>query len=177
MAQAQTVSYKNRKAVEDQAAQILKQHGLYSVPVDPVVLANREGIRVVNAKFADDSLAGMVSRRGSATMVLVDQDNPPRRKRFTIAHELGHHFLHLQQDGDYIDSDRDLFRGTAKDEGEPIETHRPEIQANWFAAALLMPAALVRKAYSQTSDVEELARIFNVSEEAMGYRLDTLGLG
>ena len=52
-----------------------------------------------------------------------------------------------------------------------------EIQANQFAAALLMPADLVRAAFAKCQDLGELARLFNVSEAAMGFRLDRLGLG
>ena len=51
-----------------------------------------------------------------------------------------------------------------------------QIQANQFAAALLMPEELVREAYETNQDLRKLARIFNVSETAMGIRLAQLGL-
>lgn len=180
MATVAAPSYIPREDVENRASEILRRHGLFSVPVDPVVLANREGIKVHNATFSDDALSGMIAKRGSNVTLLVNQSDPPYRKRFTIAHELGHHFLHLMGDGDFVDSKVDLFRNT-----EPADTvqenvtpqRRAEIQANQFAAALLMPAELVRSAYRKTEDLTELAREFNVSEEAMGYRLTQLGLG
>jgi Zn-dependent peptidase ImmA (M78 family) len=107
----------------------------------------------------------------------VNQSDPPYRKRFTIAHELGHHFLHLLSDGEFVDSKVDLFRDSETDVSpESIEQRRPEIQANQFAAALLMPADLVKREYSPTPNLEELARKFNVSEAAMGFRLTKLGL-
>src|SRR5487761_1685002 len=98
--------------IERRAADVLKKHGLFSVPVDPVTLANREGIKVHNAKFSDDALSGMIAKRGTDITVLVNQSDPPYRKRFTIAHELAHHFLHLVADGDFVDSKIDLFRDT-----------------------------------------------------------------
>ena len=53
------------------------------------------------------------------------------------------------------------------------KTGSGEIQANWFAAALLMPGELVRIEWDKHLS---MAKMFNVSEEAMGYKLDTLNL-
>ena len=174
-----TVEYIKTDDVEKRAADVLRQHGLYSIPVDPVTLANRVGIKVHNAQFSDDALAGMIAKRGGAVTMLVNQSDPPYRKRFTIAHELGHHFLHLLADGDYVDSAIDLFRDAESPAGATDATgpRRAEIQANQFAAALLMPADLVREAFGKCEDLAELARLFNVSEAAMGFRLSRLGLG
>ncbi len=171
-----TVEYVKTEDVEKRATEILRQHGLFSIPVDPVILANRLGIKVHNAKFSDDSLSGMIAKRGETVTLLVNQSDPPYRKRFTIAHELGHHFLHLLADGDFVDSAIDLFRD-ADAPAEVAGPRRAEIQANQFAAALLMPADLVRAAFAKCQDLGELARLFNVSEAAMGFRLDRLGLG
>ena len=166
----------NRTDVEDLVKEILVQHGLFSVPVDPVILANKLGVKVNNAKFVDDSWAAMISKRDDAIRIFVEQSDPPYRKRFSIAHELGHHFLHLPQDGEIVDKRADMFRQRAPAE-EAISPERlREIQANWFAAALLMPADLVRREWELNSNLKKLAIQFNVSEEAMGYRLDSLGL-
>lgn len=165
-----------RAEIEQRAEDVIRKHGLFSIPVDPVLIAQREGIRVHNAKFSDSGLSGLVAKRGASVSILVNEADPPFRKRFTIAHELGHHFLHLLADGDIVDKSIDLFRDTEPPE-QPLTTEaRQEIQANQFAAALLMPAALVRTAYKETADLSVLARRFNVSETAMGYRLTRLGL-
>ena len=165
-----------RKEIEKRAMEILRQHGLFSVPVDPVVLANREGIKVHNAKFADEGISGMVARRGGNVTMLVDQADPTYRKRFSIAHELGHHFLHLAGDGEIVTKKIDLFRECMKPEYEGDEDKRKEVEANQFAAALLMPELLVKEAYAKTESLREMARLFNVSEDAMGIRLGTLAL-
>src|SRR4051812_17839691 len=129
-----------REDIEKRANEVLRQHGLETIPVDPVVLANQLGIKVFNAKFSDDSLVGMIAKRGADVTLLVNQSDPPARKRFTIAHELGHHFLHLMEDGEFVDGEANLFRqGVPEDEGKLSPDHRREIQANMFAAALLMP--------------------------------------
>jgi len=166
-----------RSEIECEAGDILKRHGLWVIPVDPVILANREGIRVHNAKFASDDIAGMLARRGPSVVMLVDQADPPYRKRFSIAHELGHHFLHLTSDGSFVDSKVDLFRDLEPAEGHITAERLMEIEANQFAAALLMPATFVSDAFARKADLRCLAREFNVSEAAMGIRLAKLGLG
>jgi Zn-dependent peptidase ImmA (M78 family) len=169
-----TIEQKKMSAegIEQRAAEILRQHGLFSVPVDPVILAHREGIKVFNAVFSDSGISGMVAKRGSDVTFYISQNEVPYRKRFTIAHELAHHFLHLISDGEFVDTQVDLFRDSESAPGN----QQAEIEANRFAAALLMPADLVREAYKTTRDVAALAREFNVSEEAMGIRLARLGL-
>lgn len=161
----------HQSEIEQRAKEILRQHGLLSVPVDPVTLANREGIKVSNAIFADEGVSGMVAKRANDVAFYINQNDAPFRKRFTIAHELGHHFLHLIGDGEFVDTKVDLFRDSESTPGKTVE-----VQANQFAAALLMPADLVKEAYQETRELSELARQFKVSEEAMAIRLARLGL-
>ena len=166
----------NRTKIELQTREILLQHGLYSLPIDPVRLANRMGISVNNAKFTDDSRAALIAKRGQTTRVFVEQSDPPYRKRFSIAHEIGHHFLHLLSDGEIVDSHSDMFREKEPTVGHTSELRLREIEANWFAASLLMPEELVKIEWEKNPSVPQLAKTFNVSREAMGYRLDDLDL-
>jgi Zn-dependent peptidase ImmA (M78 family) len=170
------VPFLPREQIEQRAKEVLRGHGLSSIPVDPVVLANRLGMSVRNAKFSDDSLVGMIAKRGDHVQLLVNQADPPYRKRFTIAHELGHHFLHLLEDGEFIDGEANLFRGQNEDQENATPDKRREIQANMFAAALLMPEDAVREDWQRVATAEGMARRFNVSESAMNIRLKSLGL-
>lgn len=169
---------RTKEQIEELAEQKLREHSLLRVPVDPVALAVKEGIKVHNAVFAEANLAGMVARRGHNISLLVKHTDAPVRKRFTIAHELGHHFLHLRggDDGDFVDTvaDVDLFRGGS---ASPVVRPREEIEANQFAAALLMPRVLLEEEIERlrTATVDDLARRFNVSNEAIGIRLHELG--
>ena len=172
----ENVPYLSRAEIEQQAMAVLRQHGLESIPVDPVVLANKLGMAVHNAKFSDDNIVGMIAKRGDRTTLLVNASDPPFRKRFTIAHELGHHFLHLLEDGEFVDGEANLFRQPHEDQQDVTPQRRQEIQANIFASALLMPADAVRSERKQPRSLEAMARKFNVSEAAMGFRVDQLGL-
>jgi hypothetical protein len=93
---------------------------------------------------------------------------PPRR-RFTIAHELGHWCLHR-------DAERNVFCRSSAIEAAPPENRPalplPEEEANAFAAALLMPASLVQQEYIRCKrDFFTLCDTFGASGAAMGRRL------
>ena len=83
-----TVAFMSREEVERPAVDVLRSHSLETVLVDPVMLANRLGISVPDAKFSDDNLVGMIAKRGGTVTMLVNVANPPFRKRFTIATNL-----------------------------------------------------------------------------------------
>lgn len=163
----------NKRDIDNFAHQTLLDHGMLSIPVDPVLLANRLGIRVSNAVFSESSLSGMIAKRGEKHSLLVNDSDNAVRKRFTIAHELGHCLLHLQNDGEYVDREIDLFRTESQDISG---LHLKEVQANQFAAALLMDAELVKETWPHVRDIQRMAELFHVSESAMGYRLSNLRL-
>src|SRR5205085_1186989 len=93
----------------------------------------------------------------------------PARRRFTIAHELGHWRLHRDAD------ERAVFcrSGSIAPEAQPRDQLPPaEDEANAFAAALLMPAALVQEQYVRCErDFFRLCDTFGASGAAMGRRL------
>lgn len=116
------------------------------------------------------TLSGLLLPSVSEIWVNADEARqwPPRR-RFTIAHELGHWCLHR---GD----ERNLFCRSSAVEPTPSANRPPlplpEEQANAFAAALLMPARLVQEQYVRRKrDFFELCDTFGASGAAMGRRL------
>ncbi|MET3899033.1 hypothetical protein ABIB57_002985 [Devosia sp. UYZn731] len=103
------------------------------------------------------------------TMTSVERD------RFTIAHELGHLFLHfpvvrkknphcMMMATRWVDETNDSLK-------------RTEWEANWFAAGLLMNAVKFREAFSSyDGDIPKIAALFAVSESAADVRKQALGL-
>lgn len=172
---------RDRRDIEDLARRTLVEHGLFACPVNPVVVARRLGATVQNAVFSEERLAGLTRLRGEHAVILVKESDQPLRKRFTIAHEIGHVLLHIDKDTvEIIDSDADFFRSQFEDTAEWTDVRQREVEANMFAAGLLMPADLVREVWNELSEdsrsVETLSALFQVSEEAMGYRLSAIGL-
>lgn len=157
--------------IEKKAKLIIIENGFDQViPFDPIPLAKKSGIEVKNASFADAEIAGVIKKQAGRTTILVNHADSYNRKRFTIAHELGHFFLHLagQDDTGFID----MYR-TINGRGNKSQL---ETEANAFAAAILMDDIMVKSLWTDLSSVQSLAEIFGVSYEAMGYRLSNLGL-
>lgn len=87
----------------------------------------------------------------------------PMRDRFTIAHELGHYFLHSNQGRIPIIAYRS-------------GSGRLEWEANWFAASLLMPSDKFKEYVGQGMDLYGLAAKFQVSLDAIRVRKDSVGV-
>lgn len=141
-------------------------------PVDVVAAAKAIGVSV----FFDvlpDGISGKIQRdeRGKYYIV-ANRSEPEVRQRFTIAHELGHYIYHRALIGDGV-SDTPAYRApdTSVYDKTPLEPFH-ETQANQFAANLLMPRNLIRKAEVDHPDIKvhELAKLFKVSEDAMRIR-------
>jgi Zn-dependent peptidase ImmA (M78 family) len=151
------------------ARRILDQHWLGTLPVDPGDIARSLGVRLIpmgEEKACDYSGYFRLEADGRPTVYYNVSDHSVRR-RFTVAHELGHYVL------GHEDAPRDLPSQFGASVSSPIER-----AANQFAAELLMPAEAVRKLSSsgRFPSLDALAQAFAVSKVAMGYRLKNLGL-
>jgi Zn-dependent peptidase ImmA (M78 family) len=98
------------------------------------------------------------------------------RDRFTVAHELGHLFLHYplvrKNDPDAI------MVATRWVDDADKEQQRAEWEANWFAAAFLMPSEAFSKEYKRLrGDIDAIAARFGVSTQAADIRVKNLNLG
>ncbi len=138
-------------------------------PIQVLEIARDLGLRVYRTDGWPDGLSGMIRKdrkRGgeSGYAIFANSRHSMTRRRFTIAHEIGHFVLHRDLIGDGI-SDDALYRSRL---GGFRET-----EANRFAANLLMPWKLIREAVdSGTDTVADLARLFQVSRSAMSIRLE-----
>jgi len=157
---------------------LLESHAIKTVPVPVERIAKTLGIRVEYAPL-DDELSGLAHVRDDVTIIGINALHAPNRQRFTLAHELGHVRLHHSELKSAVHVDRgSLRRDALAAEGvDPIE-----IEANAFAAELLMPRHLLISALERHPiDLEDdesvavLAKRFRVSDAAMRYRLNSLG--
>lgn len=149
------------------------------LPIQPRAIAEALGIQVVPLSKNDvaSGLSGALHwhpSHDSPEKVLYcrfNQNETQERQRFTIAHELGHYA------SGHLNNGKVLFRDTTD-----VFTKRvydpQEAEANRFAAALLMPEALVRSSIERDgiTTIQQLAKRFHVSESAMRWRLVNLGL-
>ena len=151
------------------ARELLAHHAGALPPIDVEQLARDCGLQVIAAQF-DDALSGVLVALDSGAVIGVNARHSRRRQRFSIGHELGHYLLD-HHDRFHIDLGPDTAYGTP-----PGYDWQSERSANDFAAELLMPTQLVEDAFSSTPSAPALAARFDVSELAMSYRLQNLGL-
>jgi len=169
-----------RSRPEAEAARVLQESGQAGqIPVDIEVVAKSRGARVIRERL-DRDVSGLLMRDGDAVVIGVNDLHAPRRQRFTVAHEVGHLELHKGRPL-VLDHVRLNFRDATSSAATDVE----EIDANAFAAAILMPADLVIQearrlledpTATDASIVPLLAQGFDVSDQAMEYRLINLGL-
>jgi Zn-dependent peptidase ImmA (M78 family)/DNA-binding XRE family transcriptional regulator len=136
-------------------------------PIDVHAVARELGVAVFPRPFPN-ALSALILRHGKNAFIGVNSHQAPVRQRFSVAHELGHFVLH-HADHHFIDY-ADGIEGEA-----PGYDWEHERAANQFAAELLMPAEMVKKD-ARTTSLPRLARRYDVSQEAMGFRLANLGL-
>lgn len=142
------------------ARRIADNKTLRRKPLDVVGLATSIGIAIEMVPLAND-ISGYLRKEGGSWKIGVNSLHHPNRRRFTIAHELGHYFLH-RDEGNF--EDRMLFR-------RENQVNRQEREANEFAAKLLMPSAEFRLEMSANGyDISSVAKVFGVSGAAAEFR-------
>ena len=155
--------------IERRATKLLRDHGVTSPPVDVEGIAKAVGISV-NYERLENDVSGLMLFENGVAKVAINESHHRNRQRFTLAHEIGHVLLHAKDDRVFVD--RRFFRNEWSSKGEL----REEIEANAFAASLLMPQSLIKQ-YLDTEggitdiDVFRLATRFEVSEQALTLRL------
>ena len=167
-----------RTRIRDAAEELLRRCKVDRPPVPVERLARRVGAEVRYEPLESD-LSGMLFREEGRTIIGVNALHPKSRQRFTIAHELAHLELH-ERSGIHVDH---KFPIHVRDELSSQAVDLEEIEANSFAAELLMPAAMLEDdlaEYALDYEDEDLARRlasrYQVSLQAMAFRLTNLGL-
>jgi Zn-dependent peptidase ImmA (M78 family)/transcriptional regulator with XRE-family HTH domain len=142
---------------------------------DLVSVVEEAGLRVVGADLPEDDIEGafLTMPECDASVALINRSKPALRQRFTLAHEYGHLLLHRSK-GFIVD--QAVFQMTSPEER----------QANAFAAALLMPKALIERMYNEYEFPKRrdklplygwllMTRRMQVSAHALAWRLYNLG--
>lgn len=140
-----------------------------TLPVDVESIAKQLGLTISNAPlgFASGKLDV------DENTIYVNQNEAEVRRRFTIAHELGH----------YVLGHGSAFRNaksTSESFKQPVDWARyyaNEIAANKFAAELLMPAEAIKVLFDRMNITSsaQLREILGVSAQALNIRLRVLG--
>ena len=166
---------------EEEAQKILARLKIKSAPIRVEDIATKLGAKVSYEPFeGKGELSGMLLKEKGHAVIGINSCHPTVRQRFSVAHEIGH--LTMHQGSFFVDQSVRFNR----DATSSMAIDRQEIEANGFAAALLMPANLVtesvRKRLTKKANlqqkvlIDELAKEFQVSTQAMEFRLTNLGI-
>ena len=154
---------KIRRALAEQKAAAI--HLLYPetcvLPINPIEVARKLGVDV----FVDDTkenLDGWYNAEKNA--IYLNTKMPLLRRRFTVCHELGHAVL------GHGTKERSNVKTYSKERYDP-----DEVEANIFATCLLMPKNIVGICVDAAMNLDQMCRLFGVSNRAMTIRLKQLG--
>ncbi|XDD49664.1 ImmA/IrrE family metallo-endopeptidase [Leptospira sp. WS92.C1] len=131
--------------------------------IEPIIESLGGNIILVSMRRWLETQDGSICVHGPKKFdIFLSNFNSPLRNRFTLAHELGHYFLHSEEGKKLIYAAR---RGSTK----------TEWQANWFAAAFLMPKEEFLNTLSKfNEDLDFVAAHFLVSRKAADVRYTSL---
>ena len=153
-----------REYIEGLAGRIAGKLGLEpGDDLEPVV--DRLGGNLLVRPWNQPRVSGSIHVRGPSDFtIFLSPFTGPLRNRFTIAHELGHYFLHSLVGEKPIEINR---------EGND----RTEWEANWFADGFLMPEAKFKQKWEEFERrIEPMAAHFVVSTQTVRTRSQSLGL-
>lgn len=165
-----------------EADKILKEQNVIKYPVNIEKIANSLGITVKEIEFSKDEISGAlkIKSKSGNPVIAVNKDHHKHRQRFTIAHEIGHFILH-NISNTHVDSENTYFRD-ANAVSTTVDVK--ELQANQFAAELLMPRdSMIEdltgeyKLKNNDEDLKTIANLakkYNVSQQAMMIRVGSL---
>jgi Zn-dependent peptidase ImmA (M78 family) len=142
-----------------------------SPPVNVMRMAAELGILVKSTSALPNDVSGRIFKSSLAQngyCIEINANDSTTRQRFTLAHEIAHYVLHRDLIGDGI-SDDAMYRSSLSSEYE--------VQANRYAAEILLPTALLKREYRACPALAVLSKTFGVSEEALRIRIKQLGLG
>jgi len=155
-------------------AESIAQQLNFSVGDDLHALVEKMGgsVQIEDTLLSDPEHTGSLYVEAPAKFrIVVPSHTSPERDRFTVAHELGHYVLHYMWARKRNPSLPD--RVVAYRRG----SDRIEWEANWFAAAFLMPETSFRAVFEEEDgDIRSIADRFRVSTAAAEVRAKGLGL-
>lgn len=178
-----------RGQIEIRVNRLLKKQSVDAPPVPIEKLAKELGA-VIRSEPYDGDVSGALYRSGDTPVIGINALHATMRQRFTIAHEVGHLVLHddrVHIDRHYLvdfpsETVPAVARRFLRDAKSSTATDQKEIEANRFAASILMPSRFLTMDLKKLTfpvnakALESIAKRYRVSTQAMFFRLINLGI-
>ena len=164
-----------RKKIHDTVQSLLDENSVRKPPIPVEPIARSKGARIYR-KSLEGEISGFLHSDPERPVIGVNTHHALVRQRFTIAHELGHLLLHkrgqLHVDHQFKIRLRDGMSSQGVDESE--------MEANLFAAELLMPSSFIEADVDgvdllDAGWIDKIAKKYRVSAQALLIRLSSLG--
>jgi Zn-dependent peptidase ImmA (M78 family) len=147
--------------VRKMASKVLKESRIDTPPVDLVAILRIHGIEYEEVEDFPDSVDALIIEDDAKVYAAVNSRHHLHRRRFSLAHELGHYFLH--KDGKF---EEPITIDSPPSEEDGFGSKDPaEIEADLFAGQLLVPLEMLKLHVKK--GIPELSKIFLVSEQVV----------
>jgi Zn-dependent peptidase ImmA (M78 family) len=130
-------------------------------PVDPVWIAGRLGVTVIEAELPASVLGALVKDQNKDPVIVINQLDEQTHKRFNCAHKIGHYADHMMNKDDFYK----LL--VLKDEQQDLDSDPIEIFANRFSFELLMPTDEIARLEGEGMSKAMMAEHFGVTEQVL----------
>lgn len=174
-----------RKLIASKANDLLHATNQDKPSIDVKRISDYLNITVQESPAPTDDISGFLMIEKEIPVIGLNSSNSALRRRFTLGHEIGHFVLqhHLGKGTPHIDKQISIqFRDSVSSAGVKVE----EMEANLFAAELLMPTDMLARSLKSFDSINladednggvisELADEYEVSISAMTVRLSSLG--
>ncbi|MBR3770657.1 MAG: ImmA/IrrE family metallo-endopeptidase [Clostridium sp.] len=169
------MDYRTREFINELAEAVIDYYQIPTPITDIDAVVSRIGGTIVTTMTTPSLSGGSISKKGESFEMCVDPFQTLERRNFTIAHELGHLFIHM---GYNIDDE--IWEEQDERPYYRYGNTEMEYQANEFAGALLMPKdeylkVMNRHTHGNIVDTAKIAEHFHVSVDAAANRGKWLG--
>ena len=172
--------YPRKQLARTRAQEELKRANVKNPPVPVEEIARSHNLDIRYEPSKGENVSGALYIEDGRGIIGVNADHHPNRQRFTIAHELGHFLLHGRARAAHtVFLDRKFV--WRRDSESELATNPEEIEANQFAAELLVPLAILHDdvesgEYDLENDrhLTRLAKRYGVSLQTLTFRLQIL---
>jgi Zn-dependent peptidase ImmA (M78 family) len=126
--------------VRKMASKVLKESRIDTPPVDLVAILRIHGIEYEEVDDFPDSVDALIIEDDAKVYAVVNSRHHLHRRRFSLAHELGHYFLH--KDGKF---EEPITIDSPPSEEDELGSKDPaETEADLFAGELLVPLEMLK---------------------------------
>lgn len=170
----------NRYSIDNAIRKIFEECGIDSYPVNVFDIARKLNFDIKYVNFIGDKIGGAmwdgmeeleIAGMKSKRLMLINNNDTPAKRAFTVAHELGHFMLHCDEGANFYE----------KFHAEERDDKTREDEADFFGINLLMPSWIMRayidknRGLSKRELVDNICADFLVEKVAVEKRFEELG--